>query len=817
MAIFNGDSGDNWINGGNGNDTLNGYGGQDQLDGGPGNDTLNGGAGDDILFGVEGDDVLNGGLDNDMVLDGSGSNRLYGNDGNDTVEASGDIAGPYPTNLLSGGAGDDNLTLSYSNGSLSGDLGADTLTGRYGTISFNGGDGNDRLYLGQFLLPTDGVQTATGGAGADWFIVGDSSRFGERDRITDFNAAAGDRLGIHDVYSGRTGVYWSFHDSAALIFRGKLNAASFSLGSALPGADMGTGFVQIWYVQTGGNTYLVADANGDLIFDAEDLVARLDGTIALTAASFLPGTFEAMAGTAGADTMVGTAADDQIYGLAGNDKLTGGGGHDYLWGGAGDDMLDASLSSYGLLRGDAGNDTVKGGAGNDNIEGGVGADTLEGQGGTDDMFGGDQADTVRGGDGNDRLFGDGGNDVLEGGDGEDGLDGGPGDDILRGGADGDRFFGGDGIDTVDYSDAPGAVTITLNSESYQNSGAAGFDLFSPTVENLTGGAYGDTLTGDGQANRLRGLAGVDTLSGAGGNDSLDGGAGADKLRGGLGDDTYVIDATDLLTELAAAGSDTVRAGFGYTLADHFENLILTGAASVNGNGNGLANQLTGNDGANRLDGKAGADTMAGGKGHDVYVVDNAGDRVTEAGSAGTDTVESSAGFTLPTHVEKLVLTGTAGVAGRGNSAANTITGNSGANFLSGGSGNDVIDGGAGNDQIVGGAGSDTLKGGAGDDRFYFDSALGSLNVDRILDFSAADDVLRLNSAVFAAAGPAGALAATAFHAGTAAADADDRIVYDKAAGRLFYDADGNGAGAAILFATVTPGTALSHADFTIYS
>ena len=57
---------------------------------------------------------------------------------------------------------------------------------------------------------------------------------------------------------------------------------------------------------------------------------------------------------------------------------------------------------------------------------------------------------------------------------------------------------------------------------------------------------------------------------------------------------------------------------------------------------------------------------------------------------------------------------------------------------------------------------------------------------------------------------------SAFHKGTSAADASDRIVYDQAAGKIFYDADGTGAAAQILFATVTAGTPLTHADFIAY-
>ncbi|MEO5973551.1 MAG: hypothetical protein ABIP91_09360, partial [Sphingomicrobium sp.] len=66
---------------------------------------------------------------------------------------------------------------------------------------------------------------------------------------------------------------------------------------------------------------------------------------------------------------------------------------------------------------------------------------------------------------------------------------------------------------------------------------------------------------------------------------------------------------------------------------------------------------------------------------------------------------------------------------------------------------------------------------------------------------------------FSALPSSGALAASAFRAGTAAADADDRIIYDSATGSIYYDADGNGAGAQILFAQVAAGLALTNADF----
>ncbi|MBK8544338.1 MAG: hypothetical protein IPL62_12780 [Caulobacteraceae bacterium] len=49
----------------------------------------------------------------------------------------------------------------------------------------------------------------------------------------------------------------------------------------------------------------------------------------------------------------------------------------------------------------------------------------------------------------------------------------------------------------------------------------------------------------------------------------------------------------------------------------------------------------------------------------------------------------------------------------------------------------------------------------------------------------------------------------------AAAEADDRIIYNSSTGQLYFDADGNDAGVAVLFAMIAPGLALTSADFII--
>ena len=109
-----------------------------------------------------------------------------------------------------------------------------------------------------------------------------------------------------------------------------------------------------------------------------------------------------------------------------------------------------------------------------------------------------------------------------------------------------------------------------------------------------------------------------------------------------------------------------------------------------------------------LNGGAGNDTMIGGLGNDTYVVDAAGDVVTELAGQGTDTVQSSISYVLGSDVENLQLTGSAAINATGNTLANTLTGNAGNNVLDGGAGNDTMIGGAGNDTYVVDAAGDVV-------------------------------------------------------------------------------------------------------------
>ena len=262
----------------------------------------------------------------------------------------------------------------------------------------------------------------------------------------------------------------------------------------------------------------------------------------------------------------------------------------------------------------------------------------------------------------------------------------------------------------------------------------------------------------------------------------------DTLQGGAGNDTYIIARNDVIIEQAGGGIDLVQSSISHTLGANIENLTLTGVANLNGTGNAANNSITGNAGANRLgglggndtltgaagndtldggpgndrligsdgtdsliggdgndtlDGGLGNDVMAGGLGNDRYVVNAAGDIITEAAGAGTDTVQSSVTWTLGATLEHLVLTGSGAINGTGNAAANLITGNDGANVLRGGAENDTLSGGGGADVLAGDAGSDRLTGGLGADAFLFNSTVGS---DLVTDFASGTDKMRFSQA-----------------------------------------------------------------------
>jgi Ca2+-binding RTX toxin-like protein len=260
------------------------------------------------------------------------------------------------------------------------------------------------------------------------------------------------------------------------------------------------------------------------------------------------------------------------------------------------------------------------------------------------------------------------------------LDGGAGADLMIGGVGDDTYLVRDAGDRVVEKTGGGTDTIQSWISYAAPDNVERLILMGTADINAVGNKLTNHLVGNDGANRL------------------DGSAGADLMEGGAGNDTYVVDnALDKVVEHAGQGHDTVYSSVSYTLSNDVEDLYLTGRA-LKGEGNGLDNILVGNVADNVLDGKAGADVMSGGLGNDTYIVDSAGDVVTERPGEGIDQVRSSVTHHLSANVEWLYLTGDDAIDGYGNDLDNKLVGNAAANLL---------DGGAGADRMAGGIGDDT--------------------------------------------------------------------------------------------------------------
>ena len=571
-----GTSGNNRINGGEGDDALNGLGGDDRIFGSAGNDSLNGGDGADLLQGGSGTDALYGGEGNDLVSGGDGDDRLLGELGSDTLE---------------GGEGNDTLLSGSENFEM---LGEDVLRGGAGNDVLRGGGGNDTLEGGT------GDDELQGWGGSNVYLFG-----------------RGDGHDVIRTTGYRTDGILQFKEGIApsdvLINPDQNTYWSVTLQLAGTNDRVTLGGQYTWALQYNGDASAVQE------------VRFADGTI-WTMQDILRGMAH---GTSGNDYLLGGVGADTLSGEAGSDQLEGLEGHDALYGGAGDDVLigDVAGDDSGL----GGNDTLDGGAGNDVLVAGAGNNVF--------MFGtGDGQDTIAATYPGDiakrtgvlqfkaginsshltlvnqsgsllvRIVGSADSVLIENFTRDDGsvqqfrFDGGTVwsriqilTELLKGTAGDDRIDGSDIGDTINAMAGNDSVN-----------GAGGNDSIS--------GAEGDDT--------LYGQSGNDTLLGGLGNDILDEygyASGRDRLVGGAGNDVYYVENTlDVVVELANEGIDTVRSIVSTVLGAHVENLVLE-ADGLTGTGNALANQLTGSSGDDTLGGGLANDSLAGSDGNDVYV------------------------------------------------------------------------------------------------------------------------------------------------------------------------------------------------------
>ncbi|MEH7830501.1 beta strand repeat-containing protein [Gemmobacter denitrificans] len=791
-------------------------------------ETITGSTVADDIYGGAGNDTISGDDGNDTIEGGAGADSLTGGSGSDMVSYAGSAAAVSVslTGIALGGDAQGDTFSSIEN--LRGSALGDTLTGNSSANRLEGMDGADQIEGGA------GDDTILGGAGDD--AITDTSGADEIHGDAGNDAINGG-LSVDTIYGGTGNDDIFIHDNhfADEIYGGgdidTLNTSGVSFaGFTGMTVDLGAQL----YARGGG-------ADGSLVIQSVERV--IGSTLA-----------DSLTGAAGAESLFGGQGNDTLDGAAGGDSLSGGLGNDLYvvdsYGdivtesaGQGSDEIRTTLASYSIFSNTHVENLTGTNAAGQTLTGNSGHNTMTGAGGNDSLIGSG---------GNDTLLGNGGNDTLEGGSGTNSLAGGLGNDtyVVSSFSDVLTEAAGAGIDTVQTALGAYSIFSKANIENITSTTSANVTLTGNSLHNvLTGNNVGnDTLVASSGNDTLLGMGGNDSLDGGADADSLDGGAGADTMLGGAGDDIYVVDSyADVVTETAGNGSDTIRTGlssfsiFGLAEVEHLTGTNAAGQTLTGNTGNNLIvgaggndsligsggnDTLSGNGGNDTLEGGAGTNSLAGGSGDDTYVVSSFSDVLTEAAGAGIDTVQTALGaysiFTKA-NIENITSTTAASVTLTGNSLNNVLTGNSGNDTLvassgndtlNGNGGNDSLDGGAGADRLIGGTGADTLVGGTGADSFVF-TAAAATGVDSISDFSVADDTIELDDAAFAGIGALGGLGAARFVTGAAATTAAHRVIYNAATGQLFYDADGNGAGARVLFATIDTGLALTQADFLV--
>lgn len=496
--------------------------------------------------------------------------------------------------------------------------------------------------------------------------------------------------------------------------------------------------------------------------------------------------------------------NDTAFGGLGDEAFSGGEGTDYIDGGAGNDMLDYS-EAEGRVNVNLSRTTSQ------PIGGEQGSDTLIN---IENVTGSAHGDDIIGSTGNNALYGGVGDDTLEGGLGSDTLD------------------GGNGINTARYSGAA-AAEVDLTKSGSQSTGGYGSDTLIG-IMNLIGGTGADHFIGNDSNNQLEGKAGNDTLVGGKGNDILDGGTGQDTAefsgaRAGY-KITYNQDGTVTVEDGQGQrdGIDTLKDVRFVKFSDQIVALVNDKPSSVSLSSTSVSEStLVGTSVADLFGSDPDGDKLTyriTSNPDGLFGLDSTGKEIIltksldyETATQHTISITADDGyggeFTKAFTINVRNVVETAPLIRQGTPRAENLTGESGNDRLFGLGGNDQLTGQIGNDTLNGGTGNDILMGGAGKDVFVFDQKLSAKsNRDYIQDFGPKDDTIHLSKKVFSKLSK-GTLSSKAFVVGDTFKDKDDRILYHKKGGALFYDPDGSGSAKAIQFATISKNLSVTHKDF----
>jgi Ca2+-binding RTX toxin-like protein len=698
---------------------------------------------------------------------------------------------------------------------ITGTVQKDTLPGTEDDDVISGLGGND------ILQGLGGDDVLIGGAGADRLQGGAGT-----DTASYINAAVGVCASLTPAFVANTqdalgDVYTSIENLIGSNFADLLvGDAAVNRLTGLDGDDALAGSAGA-DVLDGGKGLDSASYFSSTVGLTVSLVAGSQGSPSPNTGEAVGDIFKSIEGLIGsdfADTLIGNTADNRLIGASGDDVLIGGAGADVLVGADGHDTASYAKAAGAVraafvepanntgeaagdiyfavenLIGSAFDDTLIGDHFHNVLTGGAGADVLDGDLGLDtasyaSATAGLTASLAAGG----TRTGDATGDTyisiedLEGSKFNDALVGDASNNVLTGNGGADILKGGAGIDTAAYDTAAAGVTASLESPN-TNTGEALQDTYN-SIENLIGSNFNDTLVGNSLANELRG---------GGGADVLDGKAGFDVASYSTSRSGVVASLTAPASNTGDAAGDTYQAIEGL-LGSNFTDTLA---------GNNAANALTGLFGNDTLNGLGGDDTLEGGFGADAL-----------NGGTGIDTASyaNSLGIVVVDLEDEFQNAGES--AGDTYDSIENVIGSNFGDFLTGGDGANLLVGGAGDDRLAGGNGADVLTGGTGNDSFVFRGAFEN-QIDQITDFNplndslAGNDTILLDSSTFLNLS-VGALPGDAFiNKRNTAQDAEDRIIYDTATGKLFYDPDGsNPSFGAIQFGTLAAGLKVTSADF----
>ncbi len=301
------------------------------------------GVGDDLLIGNAGNDLLDGGDGIDTVSYRRDPGRVLVNlEQNTATDGFGGIDQLFNFENVAGSAFSDRIIGNDKINILFGDAGDDVIEGRGGSDIIYGNDGKDSL------LGENGDDKLIGGVGADTLNGGDG------------NNTASYITAVTGVIANLTTPQENTGDASGDVFQLIQNLEGSEINDTLIGDSQnntlwGLAGADSMFGSFGDDTYFVDNA-GDTVTEffnqGIDLVnsainyslgTNVENLNLLEGTAALNGTGNELDnvinGNSANNIIDGGAGNDKLYGFVGSDTIFGGEGNDWIVGGAGNDIL----------------------------------------------------------------------------------------------------------------------------------------------------------------------------------------------------------------------------------------------------------------------------------------------------------------------------------------------------------------------------------------------------------------------------------------------------------------------------------------------